>query len=213
MVFQLSKQKKLINPYKLPPSKAVSYVSDVFIEEESKAAFQKRWDKYGEKLRVKRLNALEKKCRRLIEEVKKKGDDGPFSKSIEIRLVSRKVGYGAFAKKNIPANTPIGLYAGALRYITLKRDKDFKDNSYLFGFEGVREMIYFSVDAEKERNFAAYLNHAQTKSPLCNVYATFHFEKDLPRIMLITSRAIKKGEELRYDYGKGYWSTIGINPT
>lgn len=198
--------------YGLPAKKAGNYVYDVSIEEISETIFKKRWDKYRSKLVPKRPTALQKRCSAFLKKIQKRKDDGPVAKKLAIRLINTKVGYGVFALKPISEGTIVGYYAGILRYIPPSREEEFTSNCYLFGFQGYRELINFSIDAEKTHNFTAFFNHASPRSSRCNLEASFHFEKDVPRIVFIAKRRIEVGEQLCYSYGTDYWRELGSTP-
>ncbi len=198
--------------YGLPAKKAGHYLYDVVIEEESKPIFEKRWNKYRSTLVPKRPNAFQKRCSAFLKGIQRKKDDGPLAKHLAIRLINPKVGHGVFALKSIPEGTIIGFYGGILRYTPPSREEEFLKNYYLFGFQGHRELMNFSIDAEKMHNFTAFLNHASARSSKCNVDASFHFEKDLPRIVFTARRTIEAGEQLCYSYGTDYWKDLGSAP-
>jgi SET domain-containing protein len=198
--------------YRLPAKDAKEYLYDVLLEEESRAIFEQRWQKYRPRLVPKRPNAQQKRCSAFLKQIQKTRDDGPEAKNVAIRWISKRVGYGVFARKRIRAGTILGFYGGVLRHIPPSREKAFLNDNYLFGFQGHRELMNFSIDAKEFRNFTAFFNHAHYKSSGCNLEPTFHFAKDLPRIVFVATRTIEKDEQLCYDYGDSYWEDLGYSP-
>ncbi|MFW6233477.1 MAG: SET domain-containing protein, partial [Nanoarchaeota archaeon] len=108
---------------------------------------------------------------------------------------------GLFAKKNIPKNTKILQYGGELinkkesekrilnTYDEAEEDPERGEN-YVFDLNDK-----YDIDGDFDWNLAKYANHS------CDENAEFT-EID-GEIWIVSSRDIKKGEEITIDYGYG----------
>ena len=135
----------------------------------------------------------------LLKKVEKLGDDLPYTTRFEIRYISKKVGYGVFAKERIAPYSILNSYAGLLR-----PDKAIamnNDSTFMFSdFES------FSIDAGKQGNWCRFMNHSPIGDPKTNVVAWEHYSDWGPRIIFTAShKGIKKGAQLLYSYGESYW--------
>lgn len=121
---------------------------------------------------------------------KKKGIDA--EELIEVRR-SKVHGFGAFAKRSLPAGVDIGTYEG--RRYTLKqamRKKWNPTSTYLF------EMSDGTiVNGGEGGNATRHLNHAC--DPNCEAYEDA-MPDGTPTIRLKTKTAVAEGEELFLDY-------------
>ena len=62
--------------------------------------------------------------------------------------------------------------------------------------------LFFSVDATYQENIGRMINDAVPGSLLQNAKIKIVVENCEPHICLFAKREIKKGEEIRYDYGE-----------
>ena len=125
-------------------------------------------------------------------------------KLLEIRYIDAIGSYGVFAKEDIPEES-VFTYAGKLR----KTEDIPEDNHYFFSLDDT-PFENWGVDAKDYGNYARYINHAPPD--VSNLETEILFTTSLPTIAIVTSRDIKKGEQLLYDYGEEYWETIGFQP-
>lgn len=180
-------------------STPIRYMCDVEIEPKWEKSFQRAWKKFldenepcGSMIRRKRFDSILKRIAKLK-------DDEPWTRRVKIHFISKKVGYGVFAKENIPPYSILNHYAGLLR-----PDKAISpDNDSTFM---CTEFPAYSIDAQKQGNWCRFMNHSPEGHPNTNVVAWEHYSKWGPRIFFTASRkGIKKGAQLLYSYGDSYW--------
>lgn len=99
-------------------------------------------------------------------------------------------GLGLFAAKPIPAGTRIIEYTGPL--VSNEEVERRTKGKYFFGVNS-----RWSIDGTPRSNVARYINHSCR--PNCDAVLSKR------RVWIWSRRAIKKGEELSYDYGKEYF--------
>ncbi|HMN06883.1 MAG TPA: SET domain-containing protein-lysine N-methyltransferase [Flavobacteriales bacterium] len=111
---------------------------------------------------------------------------------------SRIHGKGVFATEDIPAGTELIEYTGKL--ITRAEADELYDEIYsghTFLMELTEDWI---IDANQNGNDARWINHSC--APNCIPYQHEHPTDPLKnKVIIESSRDIKKGEELTYDYG------------
>ena len=123
----------------------------------------------------------------------------------EIRYINSKVGFGVFARCEIPKGIAIAQYCG--KYMP-------KKNAYMnYSYKPGENCGYnLLLDAQYCGNIARFVNHARepddsTKSDTflrANLLAENHPKFGNRRIMLITTRNIQQGEQLLSYYGEDY---------
>lgn len=105
-------------------------------------------------------------------------------------LVKRSIaGLGLFAGEDIPKGACVIEYVG--RQVS-KEEEDTSKSKYLFEISKNK-----TIDGKPKWNKAGYINH------LCK--SNCEPEIRGGRVFIMAKRAIKKGEELGYDYGKEYF--------
>ena len=116
----------------------------------------------------------------------------PVPRSALVRHRSRIAGWGVSTRVTIPKNTRIIDYAGEL--IRNDEDCDAREERYLRDscIWIFRVNRVWSRDAAVDGNIARFINHSCT--PNC------WFEVVDRTIWIRASRAIRRGEELTYDY-------------
>lgn len=158
---------------------------------------------------------IREKIRKKIEKLYKKGEltrqqlwfgayfrkeiESLFIPDIEIRFINKTLGYGVFAKRDFSKLEFIAQYSGLVR----KSRRSDRMNAYCFEYllaNGVKTA--YTVDAQDQGGIGRMINHSENPN-LQSSLATIDF---LNHIVLITSRPVKKGEQLCYDYGPDYWS-------
>lgn len=123
----------------------------------------------------------------------------PTIPPITICWLNAVVGYGVFAMQDLPAWSYIGEYTGILR----RRKIIFSNiNDYCFRYPiSSWSFKYYTIDSAMSGNFTRFINHSDQP----NVESFGVFCEGLYRIIVRTTRPIKKGEELCYHYGPLYW--------
>jgi len=101
---------------------------------------------------------------------------------------SKKHGWGAFAQKDIPAETKIIEYVG--KKVRNQDEDSDDDQDTVYTFELNKK---WDIDGDVPWNTAKYINHS------CNPNAETDIIKG--KIWILSTRKIKKGEEITYDYG------------
>ena len=117
---------------------------------------------------------------------------------VYIKWINPLVGYGLFAKEDIPQYSLVGEYTGVVR----RRNKklDFY-NDYIFGYVIADQETPFVIDAFEQGNHTRFINHSLDP----NLYSTWLIHKGVCHILLVTKFYIKKGEQITLDYGVGFW--------
>lgn len=120
---------------------------------------------------------------------------------ISIRWIDDQLEYGVFAEADISAGTYIGEFTGHVRQLSRQRPSH---NSYCFHYPTrLWSWNYYAIDAQTMGNQTRFINHSDRPnlSPLCLC------ERRLLHIVFIAKVAIRKGDQLTYDYGQDYWKT------
>lgn len=131
--------------------------------------------------------------------------DDPYSLKIDVKYISRRVGYGVFAKEDIRPGV-VGIYTGEL-----KKVNHYSKSRYLFSFT-TKVLNDIMIDGEKKGNWTAFINHNPSDSKKTNLIVREYFYKGLPYIVFWATKKIKKGSQLLYDYGESYWENLEVNP-
>jgi uncharacterized protein len=106
-------------------------------------------------------------------------------------LVKKSIaGLGLFAGEDIPKGACVIEYKG--RIISEKEEYTSR-SKYLFSINSKK-----TIDGQARSNTARYINHS------CRPNAEAEVIKG--RVLIMTKRKIKTGEEIFYDYGKEYWN-------
>ena len=115
-----------------------------------------------------------------------------------IKWISPLIGYGLFAKEDIPQYSFIGEYTGVVR----KRDRQLdRYNDYIFGYVVAGDETSFVIDAYQEGNQTRFINHSDEP----NLYSTWLISKGICHVILVSKSYIPKDTQLTYDYGPTYW--------
>jgi uncharacterized protein len=116
-----------------------------------------------------------------------------------VKWIDSRIGYGLFAHGELPAWAYVGVYTGLLR----RRDLfAVHTNDYCFrypvGASGLRPLL---IDAEPIGNELRYANHSDRP----NMEGIGIPWGPLVQVVLRTTRLVRSGEQLTYDYGADYW--------
>lgn len=109
-----------------------------------------------------------------------------------LRVGRSATGFGLFATEDIPARRFLIEYWGKL---VPSEVADKVGGRYLFDLENGKAIL-----GATRKNTARYINHA------CKPNAEVRIVKD--RIYIFSTKRIKAGEEVTYDYGKDYFDTF-----
>ena len=122
----------------------------------------------------------------------------PKYNHIYIRYIDSTIGYGVFAKNDLPALTYVGEYTGI---ITRRHPRKTRFNDYVFGYMVGPKNTPFIIDAKRKGNFTRFINHSDCP----NMNSRWVIVRGVTRIIVFTNEFIPSGEQLTYDYGKYYW--------
>lgn len=191
----------------------IEYIADVRIEPKYESAIASIFHSIPDDDLSDDTDPEGKACTLCIQTMKDDASD-KYASAIEVREVvftledgTKVVEKGVFAKRPINEGAVIGIYAGDL--VPLDACKD-RDKDYIFEFS---EPAFedWGIDGKKRGNFTRYLNHCTEENE--NITATGFYDGKIPRIILIATKPIAKGEELKYCYGDAYWERKGIKPS
>lgn len=121
--------------------------------------------------------------------------DSPRAPLFQLRVGKSATGCGIFAVEEIPPRRFIIEYYGKL---VSSKAADNVCGRYLFDLENGKTIL-----GGTRKNKARYVNHA------CRPNAEVRIAKN--RIYIYSTKRIKAGEEVTYDYGKEYF-TMFIKP-
>ena len=117
---------------------------------------------------------------------------------VSLRWIDDEMGWGIFAKRDFQPMQFIAEYSGLFR----RKRRGDDQNAYCFECPLIRgESSRFLIDARDFGGISRYINHSDAP----NLESALATVLGMPHVLLLTSRPIKKGEELRYDYGTDYW--------
>ncbi|MCH9631303.1 MAG: hypothetical protein S4CHLAM37_13250 [Chlamydiia bacterium] len=120
----------------------------------------------------------------------------------EVKYVSEDVGYGLFTLSPIYKGSFVGEYTGLI----CDGNCYYKMKNYLFKYPVKNEAGNdLSIDAEPYGNHTRFMNHSF--SP--NLEHHYAFHNGLYHLIFVANRDIKKGEQLTFNYGHGYWYLRG----
>ena len=116
---------------------------------------------------------------------------------------SRVHGFGVFSREAVPKGTPVMEYVGEVvrRPVADRRERAALDASgpnpstYMFALDE-RDADSRVVDAARKGNLARFANHSC--APNCETKSVVL--QNERRVVLFTTRDVKRGEELTYDY-------------
>lgn len=119
---------------------------------------------------------------------------------IEIRYISDSIGFGVFAKKNIPAGAHLGIYAGMIGLPDTCRGYALSDATFPT-----------LINSERYGNWAHLVNHAFMQTPPDTLPANIEEKwtsdaNGYRRPELVSNKAIPKGTQLFFDYEQPYWN-------
>ncbi|XP_069576175.1 histone-lysine N-methyltransferase EHMT1a isoform X1 [Brachyistius frenatus] len=115
---------------------------------------------------------------------------------------TQKMGWGVKATQDIPQGTFICEYVGE---IVTDAEADTRENdSFLFTLDNKVGDVH-CIDARLFGNIGRFLNHLCEPNLLAVKVFTMHQDLRFPRIAFFSSRPIKAGDQIGFDYGDHYW--------
>ncbi len=179
----------------------IIYLPDVKVQDKVEDSFKKSWSRFYKKAdsiiseyRAERFEAF-------FRQLAKDGTDERYTRRVDIRYISKKVGYGVFAAENISPYSTLIHYTGLM----MLDDEIDPSHDSTFSFSSFKK---YAIDAAKHGNWARFMNHAPEGHATNNVIAWEYYTQKGPRIVFTAgSKGIKKGAQLLYSYGDEYWET------
>uniref|UniRef100_A0A8C9YCS5 Euchromatic histone-lysine N-methyltransferase 1a n=1 Tax=Sander lucioperca TaxID=283035 RepID=A0A8C9YCS5_SANLU len=115
---------------------------------------------------------------------------------------TQKMGWGVRTMQDIPQGTFICEYVGE---IVTDAEADKRENdSFLFTLDNKVGDAH-CIDARLFGNIGRFINHLCEPNLLAVRVFTMHQDLRFPRIAFFSSRPIKAGDQIGFDYGDHYW--------
>ncbi|KAK2837107.1 hypothetical protein Q5P01_014319 [Channa striata] len=115
---------------------------------------------------------------------------------------TQKMGWGVRAMQDIPQGTFICEYVGE---IITDAEADKRENDlFLFTLDNKVGDVH-CIDARLFGNIGRFVNHLCEPNLLAVRVFTMHQDLRFPRIAFFSSRPIKAGDQIGFDYGDHYW--------
>lgn len=122
-----------------------------------------------------------------------------YTVDLVIKWIDESIGYGLFANQDIADGEFVGEYTGVVRR-TFRKHPDL--NEYCFQYPTKYwSWKYFVIDALKEGNYLRFANHSDRPT----MQPSTAMDRGLLHQIFFTTRKIKKGTELTFDYGTDFW--------
>ncbi|XP_077943450.1 histone-lysine N-methyltransferase EHMT1a [Gasterosteus aculeatus] len=115
---------------------------------------------------------------------------------------TQKMGWGVRAMQEIPQGTFICEYVGEI--ITDAEANKRENDSFLFTLDNKVGDVH-CIDARLFGNVGRFINHLCEPNLLAVRVFTMHQDLRFPRIAFFSSRPIKAGDQIGFDYGDHYW--------
>ena len=178
----------------------IIYLSDVKVQKKIEKRFERSWTRFYNKAEPLLSEAREERFEAFFRQLEKDGCDERYTRRVTIRFINPLVGYGVFAKEDIPPYSTLNHYAGLLM---LDEEID-PDHDSTFSFT---EYKTFSIDAMKHGNWCRFMNHCPEKEPKNNAIPWEYYHETGPKIVFTSgAKGIKKGKQILYSYGDDYWT-------
>ncbi|QVL57344.1 MAG: SET domain-containing protein-lysine N-methyltransferase [Simkaniaceae bacterium] len=178
----------------------IVYLEEIKVQKKIEDRFNRSWKRFFNKaepiisdFRIERFDAF-------FRQLERDGSDERYNKRISIRFINPVVGYGVFAKEDIPPYSTLVQYTGLL----MLDDEINVDHDSTFSFTDYKT---YSIDAAKHGNWARFMNHCAEGQKGNNAIPWEHYTEKGPRIVFTSgSHGIKKGQQILYSYGDDYWT-------
>nr|XP_057926958.1 histone-lysine N-methyltransferase EHMT1-like isoform X2 [Doryrhamphus excisus] len=116
---------------------------------------------------------------------------------------TQKMGWGVRVMQDVPQGTFICEYVGEI--ITDTEANKRENDSFLFTLDNKVGDVH-CIDARLFGNIGRFINHLCEPNLLAVKVFTMHQDLRFPRIAFFSSRPIKAGEQIGFDYGDDYWT-------
>ncbi|MCH9621916.1 MAG: hypothetical protein S4CHLAM20_13470 [Chlamydiia bacterium] len=180
-------------------SPPVKYIEENVIAPRYKSDYKRKYAKFYRGYKQQLSKTRKKQFDAFYNYLKNHENDLKYCKRFDLRYISKKVGYGVFAKEDIAPYSTLHQYIGEI--IPTEKLKEQHDST--FSFELFPD---YSIDAMKKGNWTRFMNHADVGKPTNNALVWEYYTKDAPRLIFTSGpRGIKKGAQILYSYGEEYW--------
>ncbi|XP_071396302.1 histone-lysine N-methyltransferase EHMT1a [Centroberyx affinis] len=115
---------------------------------------------------------------------------------------TQKMGWGVRAMQDIPQGAFICEYVGEI--ITDGEADKRENDSFLFTLDNKVGDVH-CIDARLFGNVGRFINHLCEPNLLAVRVFTMHQDLRFPRIAFFSSRPVKAGDQIGFDYGDHYW--------
>ncbi|XP_061529145.1 histone-lysine N-methyltransferase EHMT1a isoform X3 [Phycodurus eques] len=115
---------------------------------------------------------------------------------------TEKMGWGVRVMQDVSQGTFLCEYVGEL--ITDTEANKRENDSFLFTLDNKVDDIH-CIDARLFGNIGRFINHLCEPNLLAVKVFTMHQDLRFPRIAFFSSRTIKAGDQIGFDYGDHYW--------
>ncbi|KAI8812332.1 hypothetical protein BJ742DRAFT_793767 [Cladochytrium replicatum] len=124
-------------------------------------------------------------------------------KRFYIKYIGPEKGYGLFAAVDITPKSVVALYTGIITNNSIS-DYQWEYPSKVIGPDG--EDLNLGIDSRYMGNWARFVNHSD--DPNCDsIYVLYN---GLWHVVYMSTRTIRKGEEVTVSYGNAYWESRDI---
>ncbi|MCH9616726.1 MAG: hypothetical protein SP4CHLAM5_02610 [Chlamydiia bacterium] len=177
----------------------VKYIEKESVSKTHLADYQRVYAKFFKKFTPNLSKTRTKQFTAYFNKLAKAGNDLAYCKRVSLKYISKQVGYGVFAKEDIPPYSVLCHYVGVV--IPTKNLKAAHDSTFSF-----EHFPKYSIDAMNKGNWARFMNHSDLGTKANNVTVWEYYSEDGPKIVFTSgSKGIKKGAQLLYSYGEEYW--------
>ncbi|KAG8541865.1 hypothetical protein GDO81_006759 [Engystomops pustulosus] len=119
---------------------------------------------------------------------------------------TKNMGWGVRSLQEIPMGTFVCEYVGEL--ISDSEADVREDDTYLFDLDNKDGEVY-CIDARFYGNISRFINHLCEPNLLPVRVFMSHQDLRFPRIAFFSSRQIRAGEQIGFDYGDRFWDIKG----
>jgi SET domain-containing protein len=181
-------------------SPPVRYIEESALKDRYKSDFKRKYAKFYKSYKEVLSETRKKQFEAFFRNLERLPNDLKYCSRVSLRYISKKVGYGVFAKEDIAPYSVLHHYVGEI--IPTKNLKAEHDST--FSWELFPD---YSIDAMKKGNWCRFMNHCDVGKPGNNAVVWEYYTKDAPYIVFTSGpRGIKKGAQILYSYGEEYWS-------
>ncbi|WP_194847877.1 SET domain-containing protein-lysine N-methyltransferase [Candidatus Neptunochlamydia vexilliferae] len=178
----------------------IVYLENIKVQKKVEDRFNRSWKRFYKKAEPLISDFRQERFDAFFRQLERDGCDERYNRRIAIRFINPVVGYGVFAKEDIPPYSTLVQYTGLLM---LDDDID-PDHDSTFSFSDYKT---YSIDAAKHGNWARFMNHCAEGEAKNNAIPWEYYTEKGPRIVFTSgAHGIKKGKQILYSYGDEYWT-------